>query len=152
MISVFNMRWEQKSSIFSTMRLSLVWRSIWTSLCVYTNAFLHKRSYTEIHSLRRLLKVCVCLCVFVCVCTIHTYRSKICRFLYRGMFFSPRTVGNLAGLLRRLIKSQVHLPKSSQKNRKHFKCFNQREFNVGNWLHSVERSEEVKRGSEVIQR
>lgn len=44
---------------------------MWTSVCVYTNAFLHKRNYTEIHSRRILLKVWVCLFVCVCVLYIH---------------------------------------------------------------------------------
>lgn len=121
-----------------------MWQSIWTSVCVYTNAFLHKRNYTEIHSLRILLKVWVCLFVFVCVCTIHTYRPKICRFLYRGMFFSPHTAGKPAGYWGDWLIDK-YVCQSPVKKTANPLSFEQREFNVGNWLQCWKDWERQKR-------
>lgn len=115
------------------------------SVCVHIHFYIEWVIW-RYTSLRILFKVCVCLSVVY----IHILPG-ICRFLYGGMFLHSHTAGKTVEDWGGPISRQMHQPRSSQKNRKHLKCFKQREFNRGNWLHTVGRIKEVKRGSEVIQ-
>lgn len=96
-------------------------------------------------SLRILLDVCVYVCVRISVLYIHIW-TRIFRFLYGGMFLSSNAPDKPAEDWGDWLIDKCISPGPVWKTENTFKCFKQREFNIGNWLAKCWKGRGSKRG------